>query len=108
MRKWIDIVEDVDSHPEVDWQELLRDVLSQHVAKGSYRLHGLIYQVYGLILDGIPFEDAINHIAGRAKVDPYELRANLIANFKRMRSDSESYDDSDKVQLIHQLNAIIS
>lgn len=63
--------------------------------------------VFGLVLSGIPFDDAVNHIAKRDEIDPYELRATTMAEYKRLRGDTSSYDDPDKVALIMTLNKVI-
>ncbi len=81
----------------IDWAGLLH-----HVLKNSpNRL------VFDLVLSGIPFDDAVQHIAKRDGVDPLELRAKAMAAYKKMRATPESYDNPDNVMLIQHLNKVI-
>ena len=91
-----------------DW----RDLLANHVRKTMMNSTA-IHRVYGLVLDGIPFDDAVKHVAQQLEIDTHELRSLVVADYKKLRHkyltthDPIVGSDPHAEDLIHVLNPII-
>lgn len=71
-----------------DFEKMFADIFAP--------LHNLknrmsIEDVYHLCIDGIPFEDAVGHIAKRDDLDAAQLRGLVIDDYKMLRGNAETY-----------------
>ena len=71
------------------------------------RLRRQVEDVYLLVLDDFPFEDAVSQVAKRDNMDPLDLRAACVDDYKILRSQADTYASYAGNQLVHALNPII-
>jgi hypothetical protein len=71
------------------------------------RMRRHVEDVYMLCIDGIPFEDSVGHIAKARGVDPLDLRAACVEDYKILRGQFSTYASPDGMKLVSMLNPII-
>jgi hypothetical protein len=121
MRKWMKLVEGhdpyadqpspdrvEDSTDDQDWDTLVHSYLADfHDTLKNLHNRASIEAVYDHVVDGIPFEAAITGVAKRDGLDPLDLRAMVVHDYKIMRGRPQTYASPLGHHLVSELNPII-
>jgi hypothetical protein len=113
MRKFINLLEGTDptaiNDDEVEHDfDIYQELESRFQQMGSeLRMRRHVEDVYLYCIDSIDFEKAVAHVAKRENVDPLELRAACVEDYKQLRKQFQTYTSYEGMKLVSMLNPII-